>query len=196
MGRDAGIGTAREQRFGEPQVGPADRRHVFERYLRRFVVRALAQAHARLRRDRLLHVLGGALEVGLQDDADVVVARAHAPIDAQRRVEHGGAFHVDAHVGIGVRPGRFTNCGEVLDRKVLVDEQPQRRELHRDIALDAARADFLEQVEVLVARVDRRGAVGDVFAQEVERREEAGGVERGDRIHRGAGVFAGDEALR
>ena len=54
--------------------------------------------------------------------------------------------------------GVLEHGAEVLEREVFVDQQTHRGQLHRDVRLDAARADRVEQLEVGVARPFGLGA--------------------------------------
>ena len=88
-----------------------------------------------------VEVVGRAVEVGLQHGADVVEALFAQPaVDAQRRVDELRLLHVDADE----RSPRSSSCAMFVVRELLVDLEPEVRELQRDVRAQLLRGDALD----------------------------------------------------
>src|SRR5690606_18579418 len=97
-GRVAAVGQGV---LGGPQVGDVDIALIGVGDLRRLQVGALHDTQVGLVLHQHLQVALGAVEVGLEDDADVVVAgAAQVAVDQQGDIDAAGLLHVDAHEGI------------------------------------------------------------------------------------------------
>ena len=196
MRRDAAIFAARQERFGRAQEFAPDRCHVRIGDLDGLVIRALAKAHARSQRNRALDVLRSAAQIRLQDDADVVVTREGAFEYAQRRVGDARAFHIDPHERVGQRGSAREDLLEVAQAHLFVDQQPERRQLHRNVGARTGTFDRGERREVDVTRLLRLLGADDVLAEKIERSTQPFGIQRGNRSERRVDGFAGHEAFR
>src|SRR5204863_2071690 len=83
---------------------------------------------------------------------------------------------------------------EVLDAQPLVDGEPHLGELHRDVRIRAGAANAVERLEISVPRGARFGRTRHRFAQQIEARPDASGVEPREGGHGGFDRFARDEA--
>src|SRR5581483_8448523 len=139
-------------------------------------------------------VVLGAVEVGLEDGADVVVtALAQAPVDAERRVDVGGLLHVDPDE-VAERRGVLDELGEVAERELLVDRETEMGELERDVRPESLGGDPVEQRPVRVDDGTRFGLVAHALAEERRVRQEAVVVQAAEDRHRGVEALACDEA--
>ena len=118
----------------------------------RFLIRALAQAHAGAERNHVRHVLLGAAQVGLQDDTDgIAVLGMKSPREKLKRalrVRRG--FHVDADKR-RLRRGARGDRAHVLNTFLLVDVEPHLRELQGHVGVRAGGLDAVERLEIRVA---------------------------------------------
>src|SRR5882672_2628757 len=164
-----------EELMGQLPVGLADVLHVLVRDLRRLLVGALAEADAVAAGDRLLDVGGRAVQVRLEDDADVVVGLAEAAEQVQRPLRVLRAFHVDADEAADLARG-VQQAGHVLPAELPRDVEAEHGQLDRDVALDL-RGDPPQELLVRLRAADGGLPVEDVFAQQVEGGPDAARVE-------------------
>jgi hypothetical protein len=82
------------------------------------------------------------------------------------------------------------------DAEILGHVQPKRRQLDRDVRVEALFREPVEQLEIGVARRPRFVLIADALAEEIERRRCAPRIQRTDRRQRLVGRFPGDEAHR
>ena len=80
------------------------------------------------------------------------------------------------------------------DAQLLRDVQPHRRELDRDVRVELLLVNAIEDREILGRRRARLALVRHAFAEQIERRRDALGVERANRLERVVERFTGDEA--
>ena len=117
--------------------------------LRGLEVRALHDAQVGGERQQPVEVVGSAVEVRLQDRADVLVARSpQALVDPERRVDELGLLHVDAHEEIATR-GVRDEALDVRMRGLLVEGEPEVRQLQREVGAEALAGEPVEELGVL-----------------------------------------------
>jgi hypothetical protein len=85
---------------------------------------------------------------------------------------------------------------EVLQREALVEQQPHRRQLDRNVRIDAGGADRIEHFEVNLALTQGGATLEHVFAQVIERCRHAAGIELAYDANGGVDGFARNETPR
>ena len=142
--------------------------HVLDRDLRRLPVGALAQPHAVLAAHRLLHVVGGPVQVGLQHDA----RRCRGACAAPGRLEIVLSVSFEPSMSSRTKPpvSRAASriCDDVLEAQLARDLLAHRGHLDRDVALDArgiSRSSVARRASVARPAASRSM---DVLAQLVE----------------------------
>ena len=193
--REPRIPSAFQQRFCFAQVGAANRRHVAVRQRRRFGVGAFAEPYASAARDHAFDVVRRSFEVGLEHRPHVRVLGLGALEHAQGRIDDRRAFHVDPDEGISVSRRQPHDLAQILECKLFVKEQAHRRQLQRDVCVDAALPDRRQERNVGLPSPLRLCACGHVFAEEIKRGTHPGGVEANDRGHRIVHGFPSNEAF-
>ena len=162
----------------------------------RLFVRALAEAHTGSRLHRAVDIGLRAMQVALQDNADVLrIRRIEAVVEqSQRPLRIGARLHVQPHEGAVV-----ARAGEHLvdDRhtQVFRDIETHRRQLDRHVGVETTLVDAIEQVQIFSARGSRFVLRVDTLAQQVERRGDPLRIELGDGVERLLEGLARDEAL-
>ena len=85
------------------------------------------------RSSRAVEIGRSAVEVRLQDGADVLVARlAQVPVDAERCVDERRLLHVEPHE-VPEPGGVSDQLADVGARELLVEGKPEMGELERDV---------------------------------------------------------------
>ncbi len=103
------------------------------------------------------------------------------------------ALHVEPNETIQVA-GLGENLADVVEAERLVNVEPHLRELDRHVDVGAARGESVEHAQVLVASRDRIGGLVDAFAEEIERRHDAEGLQLQRSGGGGLPGFSGHEA--
>ena len=100
----------------------------------RFIVRAFAQTNARRNVYEIACVVHRAIEIRLQDNADIVEAklRAQSLENVNRRLSHIRSFHVDAHKIASAR-NIFDDTPRIAIGHLRIDFKAELRQLDRDI---------------------------------------------------------------
>ena len=177
------------------EVG-ADGVEVGERDVRRLDVDPLAEAHVRAEVGERVDVVDRPAQVGLEDDADVLVAGlAQLAVEAERVVGAARVLHVDADEVPA--PGRVADDAlEVGAAELVAELQPERGQLHAHVRVEAALLDVGE--DVLVGAHDRGRVVGvrDLLAEDVDCRHLPLRVQPSDGLARVLELGAGDVPLR
>ena len=138
-------------------------------------VRTLDDAEVGSAREEALEVGGRAVEVGLKHGAHAVVPRvAEALEETERQVDVLRLLHVDADEGSELAGARYESL-DVGVRDLLVEGQPEVRELECDVRLQLLRHQPLDDVLVRVGHGFRARGVGNRFAEERRVRVETGG---------------------
>ena len=148
----------------------------WQRDLRRLLVGALAEAHAVAAGDRFLDVGLGAVQVGLEDDAHVVVGLAQLVEDVERALRCASSPPCRCARSRRPRARRRAGRRTFSRQKSSEMSSPNMRELDRDVALDLGR-DEPQQLLVGLRAAAGRLAVEHVLAQQVEGGLDAAGVE-------------------
>ena len=196
MGRDRDVGAFAEAALDELDVRAIHVLLVRVCDRRGLEVRALHDPEVRLRREQALEVVGSAVQVRLQHRAHAVVpCRTEPLVDAQCRVDEVGLLHVDAEERAELTGSRDEPF-DVLVRDILVERQPEVRELQRDVGLEVLGDEPLENPLVLVRDGGGTGCVGNRLAKQRRVRMEPRVVQPAQ--HRDALVerLARDEARR
>ena len=164
------------------------------RDLRRLEVRALDEAEVRGKRQQGLEIGFAAVEVRLEDGADVVVACFAEPaVDAERGFDARRLLHIHAEE-VAVPRGMPDELRDIPVRELLVEREAKVRQLERDVRAEAFRRD---PVEELAVRGDDRSGLGlgrDALAEERRVREQALVVQAAQDGHGGVEALSRDEA--
>ena len=196
VGRDRREATGRERALDQARVGGVDVALLRVRDLLGLEVGALDEAQVRLEGEQLLEVGRRAVEVRLEDGADVVVALlAQRPEHAQRRVDERRLLHVE--------PDEVADAGGVRDeladvraRELLVEAEPEVRQLQRDVDPQPLGRDAVEDLPVRLDDDARLGLVVDALAEQRRVGLEAAVVEPPQHDDRVVERLAGDEPGR
>ena len=149
MGRDGDVRAALEAALHEPDVRRVDVALLRVGDLRGLEVRTLHDAEVGVGRQEPVEVVRSAVEVRLQDRADVLVARGpQALVDPERRVDELGLLHVDAHEEVAAR-GVRDEAFDVRVRGLLVEGEPEVRQLQREVRPEALAGEPVEELGVL-----------------------------------------------
>ena len=162
----------------------------------RLDVDAFAQTDVRRQVGERGDVVERAPQVGLEHDPDVLQALvAELAVERQGVVRAARVLHVDAdEVPPLGRPAH--GLLEVASRDVPSQLQPEARELDADVGVQSLLVDRAEDVLVGVGDVPRLLGRRDLLAEDVDRRQLAGGVQLLDDAAGVLDLFAGDVALR
>ena len=123
----------------------------------------------------------------------LAAALAQACVDAQRRVDEARLLHVDADE-VAERRRVVDDGGDVLEGELLVDQQPEMRQLHRHVDLQPALGDPVEDGAELVhddARLVRRA---HVLTEQRRVRAQPARVQPREHVETFVERLAGDEA--
>ena len=157
-------------------------------------IRAFDHAQVRLELQETLEVGGRAVQVRLQDDADILVpAPPQALVDLEGRGDEPRLLHVDPHelaetAGVGDDPL------EVVVRRLGVERESEVRELESDVR---AQAFVSKSIEDRFVRGDGRcgpGGVGNRLTEERRVRVQPGVVQSAQYGHALVERLPGDEA--
>ena len=147
--RDRDIRALLDERFQSADVVRAHRFELAKRDRLRLDVDPLADAHVVESRD----VRERAPQVCLQHDADVLVTvRAQLAIELQGAVGRRRVLHVDAHE-VPARRGVARERLQVLPDKLLVELEPEARQLDGDVRIEALLVDPREHERDHLAHV-------------------------------------------
>ena len=134
MGGDHGIARARHEDLEAAHVRPVDVGPVLVGDRLRLVVGALAQPNPRAAVGQVAAVAFRAVQVGLQDGAGLREVGPKLADRVEGRVGRRVVLHVDRHGGVCVGRGLADFSGVLqCDLAAVVEEQPHRRELQRDL---------------------------------------------------------------
>ena len=143
---------------------------LLEGELGRLDVDPLAQPDVRPQVGKRTDVVDRPAQVGLEDDADVVVPGvAQLAVEPQRVVGRARVLHVDAdEVADLGRVGH--DLLEVAAAEAVAELEPERRQLHAHVRVQVVPLDRLEHVAVLADDRHRLVDAGDLLAEDVDRR--------------------------
>ncbi len=192
VGGERGIVAAVEEDPRALLEALADVVHVHPGDALRFLVRPLAEADPVAPPRRFRHVLGGAVQVGLEHDPHVVVALAQRVEDLDRVLGELRAFHVEADEPPHVL-GRLQDRGGLLEAEIPGDLLPHRGQLDRDVPVDAFR-DQAQQGAGRLRGPPRGRLVEHVLAELVEGGPDPPGRQRPSGADRVLGPFSRDES--
>jgi len=177
----------------QPDIVRVGVRLVGKGHLGRLVVGPLDQPHRGPHLDEARHVVGAAVQVALDDDADVLVARPQPFEEVQRGLDVVKALHVDAHKAADLG-GASHDAFQVLRRQGRPKIHAQLRQLERHARTEIVTGDALQQLEDLGGGVARLMLAGDVLAKVIEGGQEAIAVQRRDGLLRLLQRLAGNKA--
>ena len=117
----------------------------------------------------------------------------HPAIDAQRRIDEPGALHVDPdEVAETRRP--HDEPAQAPEGELLLHEQPEVGELHRDVAAQPLGRDSLQHLGVDLDHCPGPGSVGRVLSEQRRVRVKARVVQAADHPDAVVQRLPGDEA--
>ncbi len=132
-----------------------------------FVIGALDQADGGSHGQQPLDVGRCPVQVGLEADAHVRVAGARPLIEGDGRARVGAALHVDPDPAAPLG-GVAREAVEVLEGDRLIEVETELGELERDLDVEAAGGDLIEERVVRVGDHLRLRKVREVLAQQRE----------------------------
>ena len=132
----------------------------------RLEVGALDEAEVGRQVEERLEVGGRAVEVRLQDGADVLVTvLAQRPVHPERRIDEGRLLHVEPDE-VPARGGVGDELADVGLRELLVEGEPEVRELERDVDPQLLGRDAVEDLPVGVDDDAGLGLAADALAEQ------------------------------
>ena len=114
-------------------------------------------------------------------------------VDRERRLHVRGGLHVEEEV-LAEHGGSFREVAESLQRGLRVLVEPQVGRLHRDLGVEPALSDQVEEPPVVLDDLLGVGRAADALAEERERRRDAVLRETGRRVEAVLHPLAGHES--
>src|SRR6185312_260765 len=176
-------GSGGEQTIAERVIRVVGVLLLWVRDVGRFAIGALHQADGRREWHERLEVGRRPSQVGLQTEADALVARARVAKQRERGIDVPGLFDVDPEE----RAGRFGLGGETVQSfgaRIAIDVEAKVRGLDGDVRRELAGADLVEKLDIVSLDVVRFRGVRHTLAECGDDRAERGagegrgGVER------------------
>src|SRR5262249_13958739 len=140
-----------------------------------------------------LHVLFAAIQIGLNDHANVFEFSSQAPEHFKRAFTLGRIFHIDSNKVV-VGSGRFDNPPRVRIAQFAADIQTKLSQLERFIGIKRVLSDAVQHSHVFVSLPPRFGFRSDRLAEMIERRADPLSVETTYCFNRISETLAGNES--
>ncbi len=193
---DAVVDAARKELLGELDVVCVYVLLFREGEVRRFLVGAFAEADADAVAGQGADIVLAAIEIGLDDDADMSAIGGDG-VQAADHIDGGlsvsAALHVDADESVG-GDGVLDEAGYDLLGQAGIEVHAHLGELYADIGVQVTGLDGVEQAMVDVGGVAGLFGGRDIFAQAVEGRSDAGTLQGFGGAEDLVESHAGDEA--
>src|SRR5215208_5725150 len=195
VGRNPDVGAAPQKFLQQQPVVLAEGDEVLVGYAAGLVLDAFAQAHRDAGFREAHHIVEAAPHVGLDHGSDVLVALVQIYDHVQRDARVGRVLHVHPHESALLTRVRDYLL-QVRPAQLLVDREPEARELDRDPRFEVM---FVEDVYDLLVLAERPGGVSlalGALAEQVYGSDATRAVQVPDGGHRLLQRVARDVAAR